>query len=150
MDSLKPFVDKLDPDRAAAVLELRKTILSQLDDAVEERVSEAGIDYVIPHSVYPAGYHCNPKQPLSYAAVRAGKTGLTLHFLPMYMHEGEDVWVKSAFAEAGVKLDMGMGCLRFKKPGEIPYAIIAQLLGRTPGRAFLDRYSKFMDTRNKK
>jgi hypothetical protein len=88
------------------------------------------IGYVVPHSLYPAGYHCNPKLPLPYVNLGSQKNHMALHLLSVYCDPATEKWLRSAWQAAGKKLDMGKGCLRFKKIEDVALNVIGQLIAR--------------------
>lgn len=129
MANLQAYWNQLPPDRVAAVKKLRKTILTNLPKGFEEIIGTHGIDFVVPHSVYPSGYHCNPKQPLPFISIRSQKNSITLHHLGFYAMKELSNWFLAEYSKNNQpKLDMGKGCIKFKKPEHIPYPLIEELL----------------------
>ena len=98
------------------------------------------VGYCIPHRVYPEGYHCNPKQPLPYAAIAAQKGYMSLHLMFCYGNNELTDWLSAAFAKAGHKLDMGKACLRFRSLEDLPLDVLAECFRKVPAMAYLERY----------
>ncbi|MDZ4146650.1 MAG: DUF1801 domain-containing protein [Flavobacteriaceae bacterium] len=129
--TLKHFIDQLPDDRKRAIEQLRKTILDNLPKGFVETISYGTIDFVVPHSIYPNGYHCNPKQPLPFISIASQKNYIALYHTGMYGDTELTNWFKEEYPKhCKPKLDMGKGCIRFKKIEQIPYGLIAELSGK--------------------
>lgn len=94
------------------------------------------IGYVVPHSLFPAGYHCDPKQPLPFLNLASQKNFVALYHMGLYAMPDMLDWFTTQWAAVSKrKLDMGKSCIRFKKPEEIPYALIGELVAKiTPAQ----------------
>lgn len=119
-------------DRRAALSAVRETILAHLPDGYEEGSQYGMIGYYVPHSRYPAGYHCNPKAPLSYAALGAQKNYLVLHLPTIYGDEKLCAEFRRRWEAAGKRLDMGKGCVRFRKLEDVPLDVVGWVIAATP------------------
>lgn len=130
----KEILAALPDDRKEAVQRLYEAIANNLPAGFAETVSSGYISFVVPHSLYPAGYHCNPKQPLPFVSIGSQKSHIALHHLGLYGDADLLAWFTGEYPKhSPTKLDMGKGCVRFKKPGQIPYALIGELMKkRTP------------------
>jgi len=125
------YLDALPVERQTAMRELRARIKAALPDGFEECLSYGMIGWVVPHSRYPAGYHCDPKLPLPFMSLASTKGSINLHHLGLYADPALLAWFQAEHAKASPrKLDMGKSCVRYKKPGDIPVALIEQLAGR--------------------
>lgn len=147
--TVEQYLAELPPDRREAVAAVRKVILKNLDKGYAEGMSYGMIGYSVPHSVFPAGYHCNPEQPLPFAGLASQKQHLSLYIMFLYCGcEGSvdsDVlkWFKQAWAASGKKkLDMGKACIRFKKLDDIPLDVIGEAIRRMPAKKFVAEYEK--------
>jgi hypothetical protein len=142
------YLDSLPEERRRALSALRETILANLDADVEEGMQYGMIGYYVPHRIYPAGYHCDPKQPLPFAGIASQKNHMSLYLGCVYEGDGEGeaaaelAWLREAWAKAGKKLDMGKACVRFKKLEDLPLEVIAALLRRVTAAVFVERYEK--------
>ncbi len=144
--TVKQYLAELPADRKAAIETLRKVILASVDDQIEETMQYGMIGYVIPHSVYPAGYHCNPKDPLPYACLASQKNYISLYVMGTYAGAEEDRWLREEWAKAGKKLDMGKCCIRFKSIADAPLDVIAAMFRRCPSDKMIALYeSVFAD-----
>ena len=89
------------------------------------------LGYVVPHSIYPKGYHCNPKQELPFINIASQKNFISLHHLGLYANNSLLEWFVSEYPKHSTyKLDMGKGCVRFKKMEAIPFELIEQLVSK--------------------
>ncbi len=126
--SPQEYLKNLPEEQKEAVNRLRDTIVSNLPAGFTEVMSYGMIGYVVPHSLYPAGYHCDPKQPLPFMALASQKNHLSLHHMGLYADPDLLEWFKAEYDKGSkVKLDMGKSCIRFKKPEHIPLDLIAAL-----------------------
>jgi len=125
------YINQLPDDRKQVIGQLRKTILDNLPKGFAETMSYGAIGYVVPHSIYPDGYHCDPKQPLPFISIASQKNYIALYHTGMYGDTELTNWFKEAYPKhCKTKLDMGKGCIRFKKMDQIPYGLIAELSGK--------------------
>ena len=123
------YIDQLVGQRKPEFLELRKVIVENLPKGFEETIGYGMIGYVVPHSIYPAGYHCTPKLPLPFLNLVMRKDIITFYHMGLYSDENLLNWFKGEYSKfTSLKLDMGKSCVRFKKSGEIPYALIGALI----------------------
>lgn len=128
------------PERRSVLETVRQVVRKSLDPVIQEGMQYGMIGYFIPHSVYPAGYHCDPKQPLPFVGLAAQKNHLALYLMCLWSNEADEAWFRTAWAKAGKKLDMGKCCLRFRRLEDLALEVIAELIRRVPARRFIDRY----------
>lgn len=138
------YLAALPDDRRAAINAVRKVILANLDRDYEEGMSYGIIGYYVPHRVYPAGYHCNPQQPLPFAALASQKNYMSLYLMSVYCGCGEDDaaskhgrWFRDEWAKTGKKLDMGKACIRFRKVEDLPLELIGEAVKRVPAKTYV-------------
>jgi len=132
-DSKTPqeYVASLPEDRKIAIEKLRKTIVSNLPEGFHEEMSYGMLGYVVPHAIYPNGYHCNPKLPLPFMNVASQKNFIAIYHVGIYMDPELLDWFVSEYSKvAKTKIDMGKSCIRFKKMDEIPYQLIGELASK--------------------
>jgi len=132
------YLAELPEDRRAAIAAVRKVILKNLDKDFEEGMQYGMIGYYVPHSVYPPGYHCDPRQPLPYACLASQKNYMSLYLMSVY--GDQEQWFRQAWAKTGKKLDMGKCCVRFKKLEALPLEVIAETLRRVPAKKHIQQY----------
>lgn len=130
--TVEEYLSSLPPDRRAALTAVRHVILKNLPKGYEERIQYGMIAYVVPHSIYPSGYHCKPEDALPYASLGSTKTHMALYSMAVYGDAKTESWFRTAYARSGKKLDMGKSCIRFKRLEDLPLEVIGQLIARVP------------------
>jgi hypothetical protein len=148
--TVEQYLSELDDDRRRAIEAVRQVILKNLDKDFEEGIQYGMIGYYVPHHVYPAGYHCDPKQPLPFAALASQKGYMSLYLMCIYGHEGHAKWFQDAWAKTGKKLDMGKSCIRFKKVDDLALDVIAEAVRRVPAKKYIEHVEAMSRSRDKK
>ena len=129
--TVNDYLNELPEERKVPFLKLRNCILNNLPKGFEEEISYGMLGYVVPHDTYPNGYHCKPKLPLPFINLASQKNFIALHHLGIYSNPELLAWFTAEFPKHSVqKLDMGKGCVRFKKMDQIPFDLIAELAGK--------------------
>ncbi len=146
--TVEQYLAELPEDRRAAISAVRKVILKNLDKGYEEGMQYGMIGYFIPHRLYPAGYHCDPKQPLPFASLASQKNYMSVYLMGMYMGE-DQTWLQKAFEKAGKKADMGKCCVRFKKLEDLPLEVIGEAIKRVPAKMYIEYYEANLGSRAK-
>jgi len=151
MESKAPTVEayllSLPDDRRDALSSVRHVILKNLDTSYEEGMQYGMIGYYVPHRVFPKGYHCDPKQPLPFAALASQKNYMSLYLMSVYCGCGDDgrseqhaQWFRQAWSRTGKKLDMGKACIRFTKVEDLPLDLIGEAIRRVPVSTYIEFY----------
>lgn len=148
--TVKGYLADLPADRRAALEAVRAVILKNLDKGFEEGVQYGMIGYYVPHSIFPAGYHCDPKQPLPCAALGSQKNHMSLHLMAIYGDPELNAWFTAAWKKTGKKLDMGKACVRFKKVEDLALDVIGELFRRATAAKYIGRYQATLATMAKK
>lgn len=139
--SPEDYISQLEEDRQAAFQKLRKTILEHLPPGFEEGMTYGMISYFVPHSVYPAGYHCDPKLPLPFMSIASQKNFIAFYHMGIYADKKILDWFTHEYPKhVKSKLDMGKSCIRFKKPEQIPFELIAELVKRMSAEKWIELY----------
>ncbi|WP_039043708.1 DUF1801 domain-containing protein [Sporosarcina sp. ZBG7A] len=126
--TIEEYVQQLPEDRQQAIEKLRHIIKENLPAGFEETLSYGMIGYVIPHSIYPDGYHCNPTEPLPFLSIGSQKNFIGVYHMGIYAFPPVHDWFVAEYPKyVKTKLDMGKSCIRFKKMETIPYELIAEL-----------------------
>lgn len=121
--------------------QLRQTILENLPEGFEEVMSYGMIGYVVPHSIFPDGYHCDPKLPLPFMSIASQKNFIALYHMGIYASPDLLAWFQEEYPKhMKTKLDMGKSCIRFKKPDQLPYELIGQLVTKMTPQQWIDLY----------
>jgi hypothetical protein len=137
------YLEELPEDRKAAMNELRKVILKNLPKGFKETMGYGMMGYVVPHSKYPDGYHCDPKQPLPFMAVASQKNFIAVYHMGIYADPKLLKWFTEEYPKhAKTKVDMGKSCLRFKKPDQIPFKFIGELASKMSSEKWIEIYEK--------
>lgn len=138
--SVKEYLAGLSAERRTALEALRTVIRANLDPLFEEGMQYGMIGYYVPHSVYPAGYHCDPKQPLPFAGLASQKNHIGVYLMSLCMDDDEGGWFRTAWEKTGRKLDMGKSCIRFRSLKDVPLDLIGEAVRRTSARGFIKFY----------
>lgn len=141
-ETIEEYLQELPEDRREVVSKIREVILENIDPVFEECMNYGMIGYVVPHSVYPAGYHCDPKLPLPFMNLASQKRSVNLYNSCLYESNLLEWWKGSWDAGAFGRLDMGKCCIRFKKLDRIPYSLIGELAGKTTASEWIEIYEK--------
>lgn len=137
------YIEQLSEERQEVVQKLRRAIQDNLPDGFEETINYGMIGYVVPHSIYPAGYHCTPELPLPFMNIASQKNFVAVYHSGIYADkELYDWFVQEYPKHCKTKLDMGKSCIRFKKPDQIPYELIAELSTKLTVQGWIDLYEK--------
>ena len=141
--TVEQYLAELPADRQKAMMELRKVIKKNLPKGFKEGMGYGNMGYVVPHSKYPAGYHCDPKQPLPFMGFASQKNFIAVYHMGVYADPKLYRWFVDEYAKAGVgKLDMGKSCIRFKNPDKIPYQLIGELASKITPDEWIATYEK--------
>jgi len=123
------YIAQLPEERKSVITKLRKIILTNISTGFEEMINYGMIGYVVPHSVYPAGYHCNTTLPLPFINLASQKNFIALYHMGIYANPDLLEWFKTEYSKHSTsKLDMGKSCIRFKKMEQIPFDLIGELV----------------------
>ena len=135
------YINELPDDRREVVLKLRNVINKNLPKGFQETMSYGMVGYVIPHSVYPDGYHCDPKLPLPFMNIASQKNFVAVYHMGIYADPKLLNWFTSEYPKYSKrKLDMGKSCIRFKKMDDIPYKLIGELTTKMTTEEWIDIY----------
>lgn len=140
------YLRNLPVDRRLVVSAVRDVILANLGKGYEEGMQYGMIGYYVPHSVFPAGYHCDPKQPLPFAAIAAQKNYYSVYMMGVYCgcygaRETElATWFREAWVATGRKLNMGASCVRFTKIEDCALDVLGEAIRRVPAEAYIKHY----------
>jgi len=135
------YIESLPEDRKEAVAQLRKVVLENLPEGFSETMGYGMLGYVVPHTIYPDGYHCKPETPLPFINIASQKNFIAVYHMGVYAKkELLDWFVKEYPKYSNRKLDMGKSCIRFKKTEDIPYKLIGELASKMTVKEWIDTY----------
>jgi uncharacterized protein YdhG (YjbR/CyaY superfamily) len=125
------YLDLLPDDRKIAIEKLRKIIKLNLPEGFQEEMSYGMLGYVVPHTIYPKGYHCKPNLPLPFMNIASQKNFIALYHMGVYSNPELLNWFIAEYSKlVKSKIDMGKSCIRFKKMEDIPYELIGELAAK--------------------
>lgn len=137
------YFDNLEPDRKDSMERLRQLLLANLPEGFQEELQYRMPSYTVSKALYPAGYHCDPALSLPFIAISANKGGISFYHMGMYADPDLLEWFKAQYAaETPKKLDMGKSCLRFKKPEDIPWETLGNLIRKVSPGDWIAQYEK--------
>jgi uncharacterized protein YdhG (YjbR/CyaY superfamily) len=139
--SIEEYLEEIPEERKIAFTKLRETILKNIPKGFVEQMSYGMIGYVVPPSIYPNGYHCDPKLPLPFISIASQKNFLALYHMGIYAKPELLNWFVSEYPkQSKQKLDMGKSCIRFKKIDQIPFDLIAELVQKMSAQEWITYY----------
>jgi hypothetical protein len=139
--TVKEILTSLPADRAEPFNKLHDVIVKNLPQGFEAAISYGGLGYVVPHSIYPAGYHCKPSEPLPFAGIASQKNSINFYHMGIYADTHLLNWFVAEYPKhCKQKLDMGKSCIRFKKLDEIPYQLIGELMKKMTVKDWVTNY----------
>jgi hypothetical protein len=140
-NTVNEILTNLPEDRVEPFNKLHEVIIQNLPEGFEAAISYGGLGYVVPHSVYPAGYHCKPAEPLPFAGIASQKNSINFYHMGLYSDPKLLDWFVSEYPRhSKQKLDMGKSCVRFKKPEDIPYQLIGELMRKMSAKEWITIY----------
>lgn len=142
--TVEKYLAELPPDRREAISKVREVILKNLPKGLEEGMGYGMIGYHVPHSVYPAGYHCDPAQPVPFAGLASQKNYMSLYLMSVYGDPELEAWLREAWTKAGKKLDMGKSCIRFKRLEDVPLEVVGRAIKKVPVKKYLAKYESMV------
>jgi uncharacterized protein YdhG (YjbR/CyaY superfamily) len=141
--SVTDYLSELPEERKKAIEQLRKEIKKNIPKGFKEQMSYGMIGYVVPHSLYPPGYHCTPELPLPFMNIASQKNFIAVYHMCVYADPKLHKWFVDEYAKTGLgKLDMGKSCIRFKNPAKIPYQLIGELAAKVTPQQWIATYEK--------
>ena len=144
--TVKAYIDALPADRKKALQKVRSTINKHLPKGYKEGIQYGMPGWYVPHSLYPGGYHCDPKIGVPFAGLASQKNHMSLYLMCIYGSDKHRTWFEKAYAKSGKKLDMGKACVRFKTLDDLPLDVIGQAIARVPVKEYVSVYET-MDPR---
>ncbi|MQP53490.1 MULTISPECIES: DUF1801 domain-containing protein [unclassified Flavobacterium] len=128
-NSPEQYINEAPEDRREALQKLRNIILENLPEGFQECISYGMVGYVVPHTIYPAGYHCDSKLPLPFMSFASQKNSINFYHMGIYAQPELYNWFVSEYPKySKQKLDIGKSCIRIKKPENIPFELIGELV----------------------
>ena len=141
MSSVSEYIKNLPEERKQAMEQLQAVIRKNLPKGFEEEMSYGMVGFVVPHSLYPAGYHCSPELPLPFISIASQKNFIALYHMGIYADKNLLQWFTDEYPKhSKTKPDMGKSCIRFKKPELIPFDLIGELCSKYTPEQWISLY----------
>lgn len=141
------YLAALPDDRRAAIAAIRRTILKNLPKGYAEGMQYGMIGYHVPHTIYPSGYHCDPREPLPFASLASQKNHIGIYLMCIYQSPEHTEWFRSAWTATGKRLDMGKSCVRVRRLEEVPLEVVGEAIRRVPVKSFIAAYEAMLGPR---
>lgn len=138
------YIASLPEDRRHAIETIRSVFRKNIDKGYAEGMGYGMPGYSVPHSIYPAGYHCDPKQPLPFAGFASQKNHLSVYLMCLYGNTDQESWFVKEWKKTGKKLDMGKCCIRAKKLEDLALDVIGEAIRRVPVKKYIEYYELAM------
>ncbi len=147
--TVSDYLANLPEDRRDSFDNIRKAILTNLPEGFEECINYGMIGYVVPHSIYPSGYHCDTKLPLPFMNIANQKNFIAFYHMGIYGNPDLMSWFVNEYPKhSKAKLDMGKSCVRFKKMNEIPFELIGELIKKMSVADWVNQYESLYRKKN--
>lgn len=141
--SVSEYLAELPRDRREIIEQMLAVIRARIPAGYEERMSYGMIGYVVPHELYPPGYHCTPALPLPFLHLASQKNYISLYHGCIQQDPELLAWWTTEYqAATGKKPTMGASCIRFRPKAQIPYELIGQLAEKYPVDLWIQHYEK--------
>lgn len=142
-ESVDRYIEQVPDLWKEKIIALRNAIRSNIPQGFEEQMNDGMIGYVVPHSLYPDGYHCNPKLPLPFANIAAQSKHIGFYHMGLYADPKLLQWFKNEYPKfSKYKLNMGKSCVKFSKSENIPYKLIGSLMTKMSVTDWIKLYEK--------
>lgn len=148
--TVEEYLASLTEDRREIVSRVRDAINARLPEGYEEGMQYGMIGWYVPHSVFPSGYHCDPKQPLPFAGLASQKNHIGVYLFCLYVNEEHMALFREAYAQTGKRLDMGKSCLRFKKLEDFALEVVVESIAKVSVDEFVAHYASHFPPKEKK
>ncbi len=142
-NTVKQYIESLPEERQVVILTLMEVIRKNIPSGFQECINYGMIGYVVPHVLYPDGYHCDPSLPLPFINVASQKNHVGFYHMGIYSDDALLQWFKDEYAKVcKYKLDMGKSCIRFKKMDDIPFELLGELVKKITVKQWVETYER--------
>ena len=149
--SVDEYVANVSENHHDAIQKLREVVKMNIPKGFVEMLNYGMIGFVVPHELYPNGYHCDPKLPLPFVNIAAQKNFISFYHMGIYAKPSLLEWFVEQYVKTSTqKLDMGKSCIRFKKADHIPYDLIGELMKKMTVENWIEVYETAFVSNNKK
>lgn len=148
--TIQDYLEAVPEEKLPYIERLRAAIKKKLPEGFSEEISYGMIGYVVPRSLYPAGYHCKPSEPLPFMSIASQKGAIHFYHMGLYNDPALLSWFASEYAKvAKHKIDMGKSCVRFKYYDEIPFDLIGELASKIRVDEWIATYERELKNRKR-
>lgn len=148
--SVEAYLAELPEERKIPMEQLRNVILKNIPAGFKEEMGYGMMGYVVPHTLYPTGYHCDPKSPLPFAGMASQKNNISFYHMGIYADSELLEWFVQEYPKhCKSKLDMGKSCIRFKKMDQIPFELIGELMQKITVEKWIEMYESAFRKKSK-
>jgi hypothetical protein len=145
------YLSELPDERQIPMDKLYKAINKNIPKGFEAGMGYGMLGWVVPHKIYPAGYHCKPADPLPFLSIASQKNFIAVYHMGIYADPKLLKWFTTEFPKhSKSKLDMGKSCIRFKKMEDIPFQLIGELASKMTVKDWVSMYESAFVKKNKK
>ena len=135
------YVENVSENYRDGIQKLREVVKNNIPEGFEEMLNYGMIGFVVPHELYPNGYHCDPKLPLPFINIAAQKNFISFYHMGIYAKPSLLEWFMEQYRKTNTpKLDVGKSCIRFKKADHIPYDLIGELVKKMTVENWIEVY----------
>ncbi len=137
------YINSIPEERKKSLRKILNLLENHLPNGFEAQTQYSMPSYVVPHSLFPDGYHCNPKEPLPFISVASQKNFIALYHMGLYANPELYQWFVAEYPKhSKYKLDMGKSCIRFKKIDDIPYDLLEMLFKKMTPQDWIQLYTE--------
>ena len=139
------YLSSLPEERIEPMDKIYKAITKNLPKGFAEGMGYGMLGWSVPHSLYPPGYHCDPKQPLPFLGIASQKNFIALYHMGIYSDPKLLKWFTDEYPKhCKRKLDMGKSCIRLKYMDDIPYKLIGELASKMTPQEWITTYERVL------
>lgn len=139
--TIEDYLAELPAERKPALEKLFAILSQNIPTGFQSAIGYGHIGFVVPHELYPAGYHVTPHLPLPFLGIASQKNHIALYHMGIYMLPELLDWFRQEFPKhSKKKLDMGKSCIRFRKEADIPFDLIAELATKLSVEEYIHAY----------
>jgi uncharacterized protein YdhG (YjbR/CyaY superfamily) len=139
------YIAALPADRREIIAAIRQTINANIPDGFRECMPYGMIGWVVPHSIYPNGYHVDPSKPLGLISLASQKNHIALYHMGLYPGTELNDWFVNEWPKhSKKKLDLGKSCLRLKRAEDVPLKLIGELSSKLTAKRWAELYEQML------
>ena len=135
------YIKELPADRKEVISALRDVILKNLPKGFDEEMNYGYAWVCCAAFSVPAGLSLRSKITPPFMAIASQKNFIAFYHMGIYAQPELLKWFTTEYPKhCKAKLDMGKSCMRFKKPENIPYKLIGELVKKMKVKDWIEIY----------